>query len=138
MADVVVEQLGRRIGNLEILKNVSFSVSEGEFLTLLGPSGCGKSTTLNALAGLDRPSAGRIVIGGETFYDAKRNIYVDARYRNLGLMFQSYALWPHMTVADNLGFTLDIRKIRGAEARKRIMESLELVDMAGYASWPLW
>lgn len=133
MANVVVEHLSRRIGNLEILKDVSFSVSEGEFLTLLGPSGCGKSTTLNALAGLDRSSGGRIVIGGETFYDAKRNVYVDARYRNLGLMFQSYALWPHMTVADNLGFTLDIRRIRGAEARKRIMESLELVDMADYA-----
>ena len=133
MADVVVQNLGRRIGNLEILKDVSFTVAEGEFLTLLGPSGCGKSTTLNALAGLDRPSSGRIVVGGETFYDEARGIFVDARYRNLGLMFQSYALWPHMTVAQNLDFTLEIRKLRGAEARKRVMESLELVDMAQYA-----
>ena len=133
MADVVVQNLGRSIGNLEILKDVSFTVAEGEFLTLLGPSGCGKSTTLNALAGLDRPSSGRIVVGGETFYDEARGIFVDARYRNLGLMFQSYALWPHMTVAQNLDFTLEIRKLRGAEARKRVMESLELVDMAQYA-----
>ncbi|QRM32657.1 ABC transporter ATP-binding protein [Microvirga sp. VF16] len=134
MAEVAVEHLCRRIDNIEILKEVSFRVREGEFLTLLGPSGCGKSTTLNALAGLDRPSSGRIVIGGETFYDGDRDIFVDARYRNLGLMFQSYALWPHMTVAQNLDFTLEIRRIRGTEARKRVMEALELVDMASYAS----
>ena len=133
MADVVVEHLHRRIGDADILIDVSFRVREGEFLTLLGPSGCGKSTTLNALAGLDRPSSGRIVIGGQTFYDETTGVFVDARYRNLGLMFQSYALWPHMTVAENLGFTLDIRRIRGAEAKKRIMATLELVDMAAYA-----
>ena len=133
MADVVVEALGRRIGALEILQNVSFRVAEGEFVTLLGPSGCGKSTTLNALAGLDRPTAGRITMGGRVLYDEAAGIFVDARFRDLGLMFQSYALWPHMTVAQNLDFTLEIRKVRGEEARRRIAETLRLVDMETYA-----
>jgi iron(III) transport system ATP-binding protein len=133
MADVVVEALGRRIGALEILRDVTFRVGEGEFVTLLGPSGCGKSTTLNALAGLDRPTSGRITMGGHVLYDEAANIFVDARFRDLGLMFQSYALWPHMTVAQNLDFTLEIRKIRGAEARRRIAETLALVDMDNYA-----
>lgn len=133
MADVVVEALGRRIGALEILKDVSFRVAEGEFVTLLGPSGCGKSTTLNALAGLDRPSSGRITMGGRVLYDEDSNIFVDARFRDLGLMFQSYALWPHMTVEQNLDFTLEIRKIRGEEARRRVGDTLALVDMETYA-----
>ncbi|MBK1871339.1 ABC transporter ATP-binding protein [Aestuariivirga sp. YIM B02566] len=133
MADVVVEALGRRIGVLEILRDVTFRVGEGEFVTLLGPSGCGKSTTLNALAGLDRPTSGRITMGGRVLYDDAANIFVDARFRDLGLMFQSYALWPHMTVAQNLDFTLEIRKIRGEEARRRIAETLALVDMDTYA-----
>lgn len=133
MAEVIVEALGRRIGAHEVLKNVSFRVADGEFVTLLGPSGCGKSTTLNALAGLDVPTSGRITMGGRVLYDKARDIFVDARFRDLGLMFQSYALWPHMTVAQNLDFTLMIRKIRGEEARRRIAETLALVDMETYA-----
>ncbi len=133
MADIVIENMSRTIGALKILHDLSLSVAEGEFITLLGPSGCGKSTTLNALAGLDRPSAGRITVGGRVLYDEDAGIFVEPRFRDLGMMFQSYALWPHMTVQQNLAFTLDIRRITGAVAREKIAHALDLVDMDRYA-----
>ncbi len=132
MADVVVQDLVRRFGAITALNGVSFDVREGEFLTLLGPSGCGKSTMLAALAGLDRPTLGRITIGGRTVFDSATDVYIDAQFRGLGMMFQSYALWPHMTVEQNLAFPLRLRGIRGAEARRKIEETLELVAMASY------
>ncbi|WP_136635946.1 ABC transporter ATP-binding protein [Pseudooceanicola onchidii] len=133
MADVIVENLTRTFGKTMALDGVSFHVRSGEFLTLLGPSGCGKSTTLNALAGLDRPTSGAIRIGDTTVYDSLSGTFVDAQYRRLGLMFQSYALWPHMSVFKNLDFALELNGIRGKAARDRIRETLELVDMAEYA-----
>src|SRR6185436_12192714 len=104
MASVAVTNLTRRFGSIVALDDVSFTVGDGEFLTLLGPSGCGKSTTLSALAGLDRPTAGVIRIGDKVLFDGAAGVFVDAQFRNLGMMFQSYALWPHMTVAQNLDF----------------------------------
>lgn len=133
MTDVTVTHLSRRFGAFVALDDVSFSVRSGEFVTLLGPSGCGKSTTLAALAGLDRPTAGAITVGSRAFFDSATGLFVDAQFRNIGLMFQSYALWPHMTVFKNLDFALELRKIRGAEARRRIGEALEMVDMGQFA-----
>jgi len=133
MASVAVSNLSRHFGRVVALDDISFTVADGEFLTLLGPSGCGKSTTLAALAGLDRPTAGTIRIGDRVLFDGTAGIFVDAQFRNLGLMFQSYALWPHMTVAQNLDFTLELRRIRGAEAKQRIEETLGLVDMIDFA-----
>jgi iron(III) transport system ATP-binding protein len=133
MAEVVVENLSRNFGTFAAVRDISFRVDDGQFLTLLGPSGCGKSTTLTALAGLDRPSAGRISIGSRVLFDAHKDIFIDAQFRNLGLMFQSYALWPHMTVYKNLDFTLELRRIRGQTAKERIREALALVDMESYA-----
>ncbi|MBN9064256.1 MAG: hypothetical protein BGP06_14800 [Rhizobiales bacterium 65-9] len=133
MADVLIENLCRKIGPLTILRDVSLSVGEGEFITLLGPSGCGKSTTLNALAGLDRPTSGRIAVGGRVLYDDKAGVFIEPQFRDLGMMFQSYALWPHMTVHQNLAFPLEIRKITGVAARSKIVEALNLVDMEKYA-----
>ena len=132
MANVTVTNLSRQYGSFAALKDVSFEVKEGEFLTLLGPSGCGKSTTLASLAGLDRPTSGKITIGGRTVFDGENNIFIDAQFRNLGLMFQSYALWPHMTVYQNIDFALELRKIRGTDAKKRIEDALEMVDMGAY------
>ena len=133
MASVAVANLSRHFGRIVALDDISFNVADGEFLTLLGPSGCGKSTTLAALAGLDRPTAGTIRIGDRILFDGAAGVFVDAQFRNLGLMFQSYALWPHMTVAQNLDFTLELRRIRGAEAKRRIDETLGLVDMIDFA-----
>ena len=132
MASVAVTNLSRHFGQVVALDDVSFTVGDGEFLTLLGPSGCGKSTTLMALAGLDRPTAGMIRVGDKVLFDGDAGVFVDAQFRNLGMMFQSYALWPHMTVAENLDFTLELRRIRGAEAKRRIEETLALVDMEDY------
>ena len=131
MANVIVENLCRHFGPVKALDDVSFEVKNGEFLTLLGPSGCGKSTTLAALAGLDRPTSGKIRIGDRIVFDDGAGVFVDAQYRNLGLMFQSYALWPHMTVYKNLDFTLELRRIRGGDAKRRISEALVLVDTEG-------
>ncbi len=133
MADVMVEGLRRSIGPTVILDGISLSVNEGEFVTLLGPSGCGKSTTLNLLAGLDRANAGRILVGGQVLFDGEAGIFVEPQFRNLGMMFQSYALWPHMTVWQNLAFPLDIRGITGAAAREKITQALDLVEMGDYA-----
>jgi len=133
MANVVVTNLSRHFGRMTALDDISFSVGDGEFMTLLGPSGCGKSTTLAALAGLDRPTSGTIRIGERLLFDGASGVFVDAQFRNLGMMFQSYALWPHMTVFGNLDFTLELRRVRGAEAKRRIADTLALVDMEEYA-----
>jgi len=132
MAEVVVEKLSRNFGTFQALKEVSFHVADGQFLTLLGPSGCGKSTTLTALAGLDRPSAGKISIGPRVVYDGAKDIFIDAQFRDLGLMFQSYALWPHMDVAANIGYGLRMRGAARDEIARRVDEMLKLLKLEGY------
>ncbi|MBA2460726.1 MAG: ATP-binding cassette domain-containing protein, partial [Actinobacteria bacterium] len=102
MPEIHVESLVKEFGDQRALDDVSFAVEEGELFTLLGPSGCGKSTTLMSIAGFQQPEAGRIAVGDETFFDASRKLAVPAEQRNLGIVFQSYAVWPHMTVFDNL------------------------------------
>jgi iron(III) transport system ATP-binding protein len=133
MVNLVVDKLVRRYGALTAIDDVSFTVKSGEFLTLLGPSGCGKSTTLGALAGLDRPTEGLIKFGDRVIFDSKKNIYVTAEARNCGLVFQSYALWPHMTIEQNLAFPLKLRKVDRAEQARRIREVLTLVEMQDFA-----
>ncbi|MBY8824215.1 ABC transporter ATP-binding protein [Sphingomonas colocasiae] len=131
MSEVVIDNLGKHYGAVRALDDVSLHVAEGEFVTLLGPSGCGKSTTLFALAGLDRPTEGTIRIGDRVFFDAAAGIDVPAERRGIGLVFQSYALWPHMTVRQNLAFPLKLRKVPKAEQAVRIEEALALVDLTG-------
>ena len=133
MADLVVRSLSRRYGSFDAVKNVDLQVNDGEFLTLLGPSGCGKSTTLAMLAGLDRPSSGFISVGGSIFFDDASGKYVEAERRDLGLVFQTYALWPHMTVRDNIAYALKIRRMPRTERERRIHESLALVEMEEFA-----
>lgn len=134
MVDLSVHNLGRSYGPVKAIEDVSFTVKSGEFLTLLGPSGCGKSTTLGALAGLDRPTEGVIKFGDRTIFDGAKGIYVPAEARNCGLVFQSYALWPHMTVEQNLAFPLKLRKVGSSERARRIKEVLTLVEMQDYAT----
>jgi iron(III) transport system ATP-binding protein len=113
--------------------DLNLSIADGEFVTLLGPSGCGKSTTLAALAGLDVPHAGRITVGGEVFFDGAKGVHLHPEQRNCGLVFQSYALWPHMTVAGNCEFPLKLRRVSPTERRERVKEALELVEMGAFA-----
>jgi iron(III) transport system ATP-binding protein len=134
MAEIIISDLVQRYGDVTAVDGVSLHVKDGELVSLLGPSGCGKSTTLAALAGLERPSGGSITVGGEVFFDAASGRYLPSEARNCGLVFQSYALWPHMTVFDNCAFPLGLRKIGKAEQKKRVMDALELVDMHGFAA----
>jgi ABC-type sugar transport system ATPase subunit len=102
MAELIVKDVALRLGDNEILKGVSLSVPAGEVVALLGPSGSGKTTLLRAIAGLETPHQGSIAIGDTEFFDAARAIDLPAEKRGLGLVFQSYALWPHRTVFDNV------------------------------------
>jgi iron(III) transport system ATP-binding protein len=132
MADLVIEALTRRFADVVAVKSLSLRVSHGEFITLLGPSGCGKSTTLASVAGLDRPEEGLIRLGDKVFFDSNKGLYLPPEARSCGLVFQSYALWPHMTVRANVEFPLVLRKIKSAEITRRVHEVLELVEMTGF------
>jgi iron(III) transport system ATP-binding protein len=130
MPDVKVSQLNKRFGDNIVLEDVDFTIRDGEFFTLLGPSGCGKSTTLNCIAGLEEPTSGAITVADETFVDTSRKVFVPPEGRNLGMVFQSYALWPHKTIADNLAMPLQIRKIGKDEQRRLIDDALDKVGLA--------
>jgi iron(III) transport system ATP-binding protein len=120
------------------LNGVSFDVAEGEFFTLLGPSGCGKTTTLQCIAGLETPSAGRIVMGGRTVCSIAEGIFVPPNRRDLGMVFQSYAIWPHMTVFDNVAFPLvhGPRKVEHAGVAPRVRKALARVQLEHLADRP--
>ncbi|MDQ3809054.1 MAG: ABC transporter ATP-binding protein [Chloroflexota bacterium] len=114
------------------VNHVSLRIQQGQFVTLLGPSGCGKTTTLNCIAGLEEPDGGRITVGETVLTDVARRVILPPERRDLGMVFQSYALWPHMTVYDNLAFGLKLRKVPGPEIRQRIAQTLDLVGLAGF------
>jgi iron(III) transport system ATP-binding protein len=116
---------------------VSFSVPTGEIVVLLGPSGCGKTTTLRCVAGLEYPSAGAISIDGRIVSAPADGIKVPPRLRGIGMVFQSYAVWPHMTVDQNVRYPLRHRGVRGADADRRVTETLELVGLGDYAGRPV-
>ncbi len=130
---IEVEALRISYGPVAAVGPVTFSVARGEQLTLLGPSGCGKTTTLRAVAGLERPSAGAIRIDGRPMYDAAAGINVPAEQRGLSMVFQSYAIWPHMTVFENVAYGLRVRRRPAAEIRDKVRHALELVQMGAFA-----
>jgi iron(III) transport system ATP-binding protein len=112
---------------------VSFAVEPGAFFTLLGPSGCGKTSTLRAVAGLETPAGGRIVLAGETLFDGAARVALPPNRRDLAMVFQSYAIWPHMTAAANVSFPLEAQSVPRAERRRRVAEALALVGLADFA-----
>ncbi|MGH3096776.1 MAG: ABC transporter ATP-binding protein [Streptosporangiales bacterium] len=132
MPDLEVRGLSKRFGDQVALEDVSFTVGDGEFFTLLGPSGCGKSTTLSTIAGLEHPDTGSIEVGDTVFVDAASGRFRTPEERNLGMVFQSYALWPHMTVRANLALPLKLRRVGRAEQRRRIEETLDQVGLLSY------
>jgi putative spermidine/putrescine transport system ATP-binding protein len=125
MSDIRLEGVTKRYGPVAAADNVDLAVAQGEFVTILGPSGSGKTTLLSLIAGLNRLTAGRIFIGGRDVTDAT------AQERNIGLVFQSYALFPHMTVLENVLFPLSVRRIAGTAARTQALEALKLVRLDG-------
>jgi iron(III) transport system ATP-binding protein len=133
MADIQIDQLRLRYGAVEVLKGVSFTANAGSIIALLGASGSGKTTLLRALAGLEQPSAGKIILSGATLYDSEASINLAPEARGLGLVFQSYALWPHKTVAENVGYPLKLRKIGRAELDQRVKDALDGVGLGKLA-----
>jgi iron(III) transport system ATP-binding protein len=133
MANLIVKHLVKRFGGVTAVDDVSLHVADGEFVSLLGPSGCGKSSTLAAIAGLDRPDSGEISAGPVVYFSGARNIWLPPEARGCGLVFQSYALWPHMTVYQNVAFPLKLRKVGAAEQKRRVEETLALVEMETFA-----
>jgi ABC-type Fe3+/spermidine/putrescine transport system ATPase subunit len=126
---IEVTDLVVRYGEAVAVNGVSFTVGRGEHLTLLGPSGCGKTTTLRAIAGLEQPSAGSIRIDGQAMYDASVRRNVPAEQRGVSMVFQSYAVWPHMTVSDNVAYGLRVRKQSAADIKTHVERALDLVQM---------
>ena len=119
------------------IDGVSFAVPAGEIVVLLGPSGCGKTTTLRCVAGLEHPTGGEISIAGRLVSSPERGILVPPRLRDLGMVFQSYAVWPHMTVRQNVVYPLRHRKIGRAEANRKVDDVLKLVGLSEYADRPV-
>lgn len=121
-----LRQITKRFEETDVLKGISLSVAQGEFITLLGPSGCGKTTTLRIIAGLETPDSGCVILEGKDVTNTEPN------RRNVNTVFQNYALFPHMTVAANIGYGLKLRKVPKAEIAKSVEEALALVQLTGY------
>jgi len=126
---IKIENLSKAWGSVKAIDNISMDIEDGSFLTLLGPSGCGKTTTLRAIAGLEEPTGGKIFIDGKLVYSKKDEIVVEPVKRNIGLIFQSYALWPHMTVIDNISFGLQMKKLPREDIKKRVTGILKDVHL---------
>ncbi len=129
MAKLDIDGLHLRYGDTPVLQGIEAHMREGDVVCLLGRSGSGKTTLLRAIAGLEQPSAGRITIAGSVVVDAERGVFVPPERRGLGLVFQSYALWPHRTVQDNVAYGLKLRGVAGAERGRRVAEVLEGVGL---------
>ncbi|EIW9477922.1 MULTISPECIES: ABC transporter ATP-binding protein [Klebsiella] len=129
MIELSVDNLHLTYGDNPVLKGVSMELKRGEVVSLLGPSGSGKTTLLRAVAGLEKPTAGRITIGNSVVYDGSPRSEIPAEERNLGLVFQSYALWPHKTVFDNVAYPLKLRKVASGEIKQRVQSVLEQLGL---------
>ena len=128
MTDIRLEAISKHYGAFKAADNVDLAVAQGEFVTILGPSGSGKTTLLSLIAGLNQPTTGRILIGGRDVTGSP------PQQRNVGLVFQSYALFPHMSVFDNVAFPLRVRKTPPEALRAKVMAALELVQLQGLAN----
>lgn len=127
-----INNLTKKFGKVVALDHVSLVIEPGTFVTLLGPSGCGKTTLLRCVAGLEDPDGGEIIIGNNLVFSYDKGISLQSSKRDLGLVFQNYALWPHMKVDKNITFALEIQKMPKTEMDKRVKESLKEVQMEGY------
>jgi iron(III) transport system ATP-binding protein len=115
-----------------VVRDINLTIPQGAFTALLGPSGCGKTTTLRILAGLETLSEGRLWLGDRLLAD--KTLHTPPEQRDMGMVFQSYALWPHMTVAENVGYPLKLRNVNGAARHKQVMDALEVVELGAYAA----
>lgn len=133
MTELIVANVQKWLGGLHILQGASFTAQKGSIVALLGASGSGKTTLLRCIAGLEQPELGQIVIGGKTALDSDKRIAVPPEQRNIGLVFQSYALWPHRTVRENVGYGLKLRGVNQAELTKRVDNILASMGLGNLA-----
>ncbi|MCC7067060.1 MAG: ABC transporter ATP-binding protein [Burkholderiales bacterium] len=130
MIELTVEALHLHYGSNPVLKGVSMELARGEVVTLLGPSGSGKTTLLRAIAGLELPSQGKIVMSDRVLFDGASGTEMPAEQRDLGIVFQSYALWPHKTVAENIAYPLKLRRVSASEQQSRVQAILDQLGMS--------
>lgn len=130
---ISIQNLQLKYGDFTAIENLNLDVGDGEALVLLGQSGCGKTSTMRCLAGLEEPSAGRIIIDDVVVFDSDKGINLPPNKRNVGMVFQSYAVWPHMTVFQNVAYSLRMQKVSKKEIQDRVMEVLTMVGLEKFA-----
>lgn len=133
MSRIDLKDINKYYGDNHVLKSVNLTIEDGEFMTFLGPSGCGKTTTLRVIAGLEKPQEGVMLMDEKEIINAKEAFYEEPGKRGLNLVFQSYALWPHMTVAENVGFGLGVDKVPKNEIKERVMVALKRMQIDQFA-----
>ena len=133
MAEVRIEHVFKRFGAVTAVNDFDLVVKDGEFVSILGPSGCGKTTTLRMIAGFERATEGEIYIGDHCVSSSVKGSFAPPEKRDIGMVFQSYAVWPHMTVAENVGYPLKIQKVDKKEREERVQKMLELVHLGEYS-----
>ncbi|TAJ92957.1 ABC transporter ATP-binding protein, partial [bacterium] len=136
MSFLRIQDLSKRFGEVLAVDGLNLEIREGEFFTLLGSSGCGKTTTLRMVGGLERPDAGEIYLGERCLVSHAQGVFVKPERRDMGMVFQSYALWPHMTVFENVSYPLKLRRVKGPVVRERTRAALELVGLGGLEERP--
>jgi len=132
LSSIVLQDISKSYGGVTAVRNLSLQIAEGQFVTLLGPSGCGKTTTLRVIAGLEEPDEGEVQIGERLLFSRSRGVFVPPEKRGLGLIFQSYALWPHMTVRRNIALGLEQQRLPKDAIEQRVQSALEKVHLTGY------
>ena len=132
MSKIELIGINKYYGDNHVLKDLTLTIEDGDFMTLLGPSGCGKTTTLRVVSGLERPQGGIMLIDGREAINAAKAFYLEPSKRELNLVFQSYALWPHMTVFENIAFGLKIQKLPRQEIEKRVREALRMMRIGEF------
>jgi ABC-type Fe3+/spermidine/putrescine transport system ATPase subunit len=136
MSFLKIKDLSKRFNEVQAVDRLDLEIRDGEFFTLLGPSGCGKTTTLRMVGGLERPDAGEIALGERCLVSRARGVFVKPERRDMGMVFQSYALWPHMTVFENVAYPLKLRRMKRPAIREKSRAALELVGLGGLEERP--
>ncbi|MDA8793032.1 ABC transporter ATP-binding protein [Bacteriovoracaceae bacterium] len=131
MSEVHFENINKKFDQNHVVKDFTLHIPKGHFCSFLGPSGCGKTTILRMLAGLENPTSGKIQVDNECFYDSINTIDLPVEKRNLGMVFQSYAIWPHLNVFDNIAFPLKIKKAAKSEIQDKVDEIIKTVELTG-------